>query len=424
MDWDQVAAIVAIVAIVLNLPTILGPIYRKIHAKIKPLFHRGYRCDVIRWDDLHDRKIALVPSLISISSTTSELGSLTADSATPFAARRQLSDLDLFLSRVWRATPHPITPRPSYLPPDKNFLCLDLDTLVVALLVDGTIQLGSKHDKYLPGQTSFSISYGTVRGRFYLVTPHPSTSASSTAVAPYITAHLTNFPHHDYIRPSLRGLTKTDLLLIAQGYPPFYRKTFTAKSGAAVRHPVKEMRDIHRGAWLVAIGFSVDPPLVVYNSRKMSAYAEACGRVLHTLTRLRGLYKEHAVFGEMLEVAVKGVTRMNGNGSGSGLPSVLEGSLLAGCEDSGEIGNRLSAGEIGLAMKLFGEFDEGPVREEDRERVERIMVEVVKAAVSGVYVWWQYVNNHSNPMPGWMYDERIRHCPVWLEDGGLEEQPF
>jgi len=163
---------------------------------------------------------------------------------------------------------------------------------------------------------------------------------------------------------------------------------------------------------------------VIYNSRKMNAYKEACGRVLHTLFRLHGIYENHSVFGNMLDAAVRGVTRMNGNGSGSGLPSVLEESILAGCEDSGEIGNRLSAAEIGLAMKLFGEFDEGPVREEDREKVERVLVEAVKAAVSGVYVWWQYVNNHGNPMPRWMYDEGIRHCPVWIEDGGVEEQPF
>ncbi|KAK3361653.1 hypothetical protein B0T24DRAFT_691576, partial [Lasiosphaeria ovina] len=411
-DWGKISAIMAIVALSVNiLPLILGPLLRKIFLKLQQLFYRGYRCDAIFWDDLHDRGLNHVPTLQTATSATSELGLI--------ATRPQIPNLVAFFDKVWRAKPQPVA-RPSYLAPDKNYLRVDADALVAALLVDGTYyglgSSGSGSDA-LPLGDSFSFQYGsTVKGQFQRFGAAPSTTAKNTVPDPYIIGRLTGFPQHDSIRRHARGITKNDLKAIAAGYPPFYRRTFTCNSGAPVAHPIRTMRDIHRGAWLVAIGFSRAylEPVGMYHGGQMGAYRGACGRVLHTLQRLQTAYHDHVGLSTTLDAAVRGVARMNANTSGT---------ALQGCEDNAGIGATLSAPDVAFAMDLFRDFGDGPLiinitTGRDRERADRVLEEAIRAAVSGVYIWWQYVNNASRPLPGWMRDETIRQCPIWIEEGG------
>ncbi|KAK0710036.1 hypothetical protein B0T26DRAFT_430871 [Lasiosphaeria miniovina] len=421
-DWGKLSAIIAIVTLSVNIfPLILVPLFRNIFLKLQQLVYRGYyRCEAIGWDGLHDRGLSHVPTLQAATSATSELDLV--------ATRPQIPNLVAFFDKVWRAKPQPVA-RPSYLAPDKNYLRVDADALVAALLVDGTYYglggSGSGSDA-LPLGDSFSFQYGsTVKGQFQRFGAAPSTTAENTVPDPYIIGRLTGFPQHEGIRRHARGITKNDLKAIAAGYPPFYRRTVMCNSGAPVAHPIRTVRDIHRGAWLVAIGFSRAylEPLGLYHGGQMGAYRGACGRVLHTLQRLQTAYHDHVGLSTTLDAAVRGVARMNANTSGSGLPTVTAGTALQGCEDNAGIGATLSAPDVAFAMDLFRDFGDGPLiiniaTGRDRERADRVLEEAIRAAVSGVYIWWQYVNNASRPLPGWMRDESIRQCPIWIEEGG------
>lgn len=54
--------------------------------------------------------------------------------------------------------------------------------------------------------------------------------------------------------PTICNLTMDDVDGILRGYPPFYRKILQTIGGQEVRHPIRDVADIHRGGWIAAIG--------------------------------------------------------------------------------------------------------------------------------------------------------------------------
>jgi hypothetical protein len=68
-----------------------------------------------------------------------------------------------------------------------------------------------------------------------------------------------------------------------------------------------------------------------------------------------------------------------------------------------------------FAMKFFSENQDVALSPSDRESLGPILEEVLRAAVYGVFTWWQYVNNEGRDIPGWLLDERVRTAPIWLE---------
>ncbi|KAF4632885.1 hypothetical protein G7Y89_g5225 [Cudoniella acicularis] len=211
-------------------------------------------------------------------------------------------------------------------------------------------------------------------------------------------------------------MTKEDLRAIGGGYPPFYRHLFITNSGSEVAHPIQSIRDIHRAGWILAIGFSTHPPLALYDPRQATAYSEACDRVLETLQRLQKAYAWEAIRKTVLDAAVKVVMRMNGYRSRSGADVVTRGTILLD-GDYRTIGRSLNVPQLVFALKFFNEYRDDELSAADRERFGPILEEVLRAAVYGVFTWWQYVNNSSHEIPGWLLDERVRITPIWLEDG-------
>ena len=176
------------------------------------------------------------------------------------------------------------------------------------------------------------------------------------------------------------------------------------------------MRDIHRAGWIVAIGFAFSTsPVRLYQKRQALAYSEACDRVLETLLRLQGGYISDVPRRSLLNVAVKVVTRMNGCRSGSGADSLTRGTVLLDGEHK-SIGRSLSAPQILFALKFFNEHRDSLLSDYERDSFEPILEEVLRAAVFGVFTWWQYVNNEGFGLPGWLLDDRVKLTPIWLED--------
>lgn len=190
-------------------------------------------------------------------------------------------------------------------------------------------------------------------------------------------------------------------------------------SGAEIGHPIQTLRDIHRAGWVLVIGFSTNPPLELYDSKRAPAYSEACDRVLETLKRLQREYASEVPHAVLIDVAVKVVSRMNGYRSGSGANAITRGTVLLN-GDYSTIGRRLSVPELLFAIDFFNDYRDVALSPYERERFEPILEEVLRAAVYGVFTWWQYVNNTGRHIPGWLLDERVNMSPIWLEDSNVE----
>lgn len=308
---------------------------------------------------------------------------------------------------MWQAKPTRVD-RPSYLEVNKDYLRIDADVLMAAIFLVVRVFGSDTQRAYFGVGSSFAFRYGTVSGRF---------RRCEIENDAYIVGQISGFPPHETVPLRFRGIRKDDLRAIANGYPPFYRQTFIAHSGVEIDHPVRTMGDIHRAGWVAAIGFASDLPVHVYNARYKPAYQEACDRVRQMLKRLQSEYGANAVYSPLLEVAVRAVRMMNQNSSGSGLPSIVHGTVFQHCDDGRDIGINLNAAQLRFALKLFNDYSEGSLSADERDRLEPILEEVLKAAVNGIYTWWQYLNNDSSPLPGWLLDERIRQTPIWAENG-------
>ena len=405
IDWNQVAAIVTICMI---LPYALPFIFKPLYQFLLGVFYRGSRCDAIAWNDLHGRAIRLASQLQESPSAGSERSLLGLRTRVAAESRDSaVASVAEFFQTVWRAKARRVA-RPAYLDVKKDYLRIDADVLMAAIFLDAHRIFGNQ-GTYIGPSSSFAFRYGSVVGRFR----HHETQHDS-----YLSGHILGFPQNANVPLRYRGITKDDLRLIARGYPPFYRKSFRSHSGVQVAHPIRTMRDTHRAGWIVAIGFSADLPATMYNSRCCQAYQDACERLLHTLRRIDADYATHETYSTLCGVATSAVAMMNKNSSGSGLPKIIKGTPFSRCDDGADIGDGLNAPYVDFAIGLFNNYAEGPLSQEDRDRLEEegILEEVLKAAVNGVYKWWQYLNNESSPLPGWMVDERIRQTPIWLDD--------
>jgi hypothetical protein len=173
------------------------------------------------------------------------------------------------------------------------------------------------------------------------------------------------------------------------------------------------MRDIHRAGWVLMIGFSTHPPLQLYDPRRAPAYSEACDRVLETLRRLQREYASENTHKALLDAAVKVVMRMNGYRSGSGADVITKGTVLLN-GDQKSICRSMSLPQLDFALKFFNDYRDDALSFSEREMFEPILEDVLRAAVYGVWTWWQYVNNSGRHIPGWLLDDRVRMVPIWL----------
>jgi hypothetical protein len=79
-------------------------------------------------------------------------------------------------------------------------------------------------------------------------------------------------------------LTKDEVDKILDGWPPFYRETFTSLEGHVLMSPLKTFDQVRRPAWIVAIGLGQVQPADVYIQRPgKSLFFYAMDRVLKVL---------------------------------------------------------------------------------------------------------------------------------------------
>jgi hypothetical protein len=297
--------------------------------------------------------------------------------------------------------------RPPYLNEKKKYLRTDCSTLLAFLL--SKAQDGKWTASGGGSSTSvsvFTFTAGPVSGRF-----HRNKHENETYIVGRL---LLDSPNETSwrVNPDNYGQPKEVLRLIAHGYPPWYRDRIKTHSGARISHPIKTLRGAQRGGWIVGIGLSVHEPLKMYNGKHSQDYRQACTQVYKRIEKaIQPAYSDSPGLAALCEVARREIWRMNSNESGSGL-SVGHWNLWMPYPAL----DTLDAARCRFAMRIFDEAREQPLEGDDKIEFEPIVAPVLRAAIEGVYAWWQYRNNSGGELPEWLLDDANRHSPIWIEN--------
>jgi hypothetical protein len=293
--------------------------------------------------------------------------------------------------------------RPPYLNEEKKYLRIDGNILLAFLLSNGRNGLCST----LGSDSSTSVltfTAGPVSGRF-----HRNKHENETYIVGRLlldSPNITSFK----VNPDNYGQPKEVFRLIANGYPPWYRERITTHSGACISHPIKTLRGAQRGGWIVGIGLSIHEPLRMYNGNCTQNYRQACTRVYKRIEEaIKPAYSDSPGLTVICEMASCEIGRMNNNESGSGL------SVDWKLWEPYPAMNTLTAAQCLFAMRIFDEAREQPLEGYDNVEFKGIVAPILRAAINGVYEWWQYRNNEGGKLPEWLLDDANRYAPIWIE---------
>ena len=422
-DWGKVAAIVAIVTIpVFASPLLLQPLFAYARRYIRRLLSRWLCCDALPFEIVEDDQAPFLqpPAPFrwfppTVSRTTSRF-SLAATSS------NNDTIISLF-NRAWAVHPRQVD-RPEYLPLGRRYLRMDADGLMAALMLLKFDAAPAWHNLAQDwpsapfdaqgyerfGDRPYVLQHGTVKGHFYRRMVAETDGA-------YLVGKLHGFPPTAGMPANADGPTKGELLAIARGYPPFYRRIFQSYSGVDVVHPIGERRDRCRGGWVVAIGFSSHKPTRLYNARFSEDYKNACERVSLVLRNvLCTTFGGDPTVRPAVEAAAGGVELMNRAQTGSVLSRATRQTVFGDAATS-EVGQDLNLAQIRRILDLFNDGSRSdPLSDVERHEFRDLLPEALKAALVGVYTWWQYRNNEGEHIPEWLLDVELERCPIWIEN--------
>lgn len=405
VDWQAVAVFLA-AATWLATTLLGGPMTLLREWVSRVLLNRSHQCQAICWAHLPMKLVSGGITRAATNTIVWENNNINDDHNLErvLATKAFLGVIDaLFATKPIKIE------RPRYLEEKKNYIRTDGDTLLAFLL--SASEFTNSGTSGSDGLTSvLTFRAGAVFGRFHRY----QTNGESYLVGRFLSESPTG--SNWKIKPDIYGLPKEVLRLIAYGYPPFYRDRITTQSGARVSHPIKTLRGVCRGGWIIAIGLSVHEPFMKYNGRYTSQYREACTRVLKTMEKaIQPSFSSSMQISAFCDIAIRAVRRMNSNESGSGLHGFLSGTdYQERCNENLGV-NSLSAEHCLFAMRLFDENREEPLTGADKSELEPILVPVLSAAIEGILKWWQYKNNEGDELPEWLLDDGYRHAPIWIE---------
>ena len=381
--WDLAAVLVALAALLFT--DTGGKVILSILRLRKWIWPDHARCELLSWNDIPDGRLHDCSGYCYHWSVHS---------------RRQdcwESTLSLIFNRAWVLRSHrpKFAKKPEQLAFGRRFLRTDVETVLAFILST----VGERK----------SSEWDTSRLRF------GGTAVSFEECHGVLVLHLRgNF------RTERVNLTKHEVQMMLQGYPPFYREVVTLKHGPYVPHPIRDERDIERGGWIIAAGFSDNTlPLALYTLPNQAEdsndsyiyrqnaipFRNAVKRVLAVLTDII-LVKFPE---DQVRDVIKAVDHMVVNGTGSGVPIFSRSSGVPG----GSF-HQLTGQQCALAMKIFNDFR--PLTMEQENQLRPVLSQVLNAAFRGSYDVIQYLKDTGRQLvlPKLLKD--YRHDPIYLRD--------
>ena len=411
INWELAAVIVAVASVPLVVsPVALAGLGRIIRSLFSWLKSDKTTCEALCWEDLFTGPLHACNGscCVPVAGTGRYLNSV--HNTPPSCYSGPFFNV---LHTAWPRSRKRRIPKPQHLPLDSDYLRTDGNTLLafVVITCPGYRSLMSSGGEGV-SQGTFSISSNHRRARFHRPQPRDD-------IEPYLVGHI-----HEMASPTrvvdlvAIGLTKNEVLSIANGFPPFYRRRIVTHSGAIIDHPVLELTDVRRAGWVIAAGLSTHEPVNVYNNDQAGHYKSACERVYSTIVNaMQPLFTVSTEEAALCHLAASVIQYMNDQGTGSGVSKFIQGSRLEGCDGGVEtLTQSWSAEECNFAIALFHHHKVMPLAQEEKRKLEPALLAVLAVAVNGVYSWWQYRNNIGSHIPDWLLVDSIRSGPIWLKD--------
>ncbi|PVI00095.1 hypothetical protein DM02DRAFT_614600 [Periconia macrospinosa] len=190
-------------------------------------------------------------------------------------------------------------------------------------------------------------------------------------------------------------VSKKEMDLLFQGYPPWYQDPLSLANRGQVPHPIQGSRDIFRGGWIVAVGLSRTLPISFefLGPKKAGEAPEYAFRALERIThRLKNLSQLFG--GRRIELATELVDDARSYVQESAAPSSLwmyfERSAFTGGFGSRwhqdtrrEFAQTLTNNDCILAMQIFNQYED--LSESQKLSLEPILTLVLRAMLVGVY---------------------------------------
>ena len=182
-------------------------------------------------------------------------------------------------------------------------------------------------------------------------------------------------------------VTKREMELILQGYPPWYQNPLRLPGGRAVPHPIRDQSDLSRGGWIVAVGASPTLPVPVdFMDRKENVVVivdQALDRVIHCLENLRDAFPEE----ERVSVARTLVAKVRSENSRFGCSRSRMVNLFKKANFNyhylSDITSGLTSQQINISMAVFNQYER--LTSEQKVELEPVLETALRVAMLGVY---------------------------------------
>ena len=204
---------------------------------------------------------------------------------------------------------------------------------------------------------------------------------------------------------------KDEMGKILDGYPPYYRKELHTLGGATISNFIPSPADVEGGGWVIAAGLGEVQPVMYYVNKQKEYFADSEGpeRLRASLKRvldvLRSDIAPHYPGDASLAAAIQGIEDTVTSGT--------EGNLPHGYNTSKAYTRRLTSNECDSIVNLFNRS--GPLDVNEKAIVDRHLLEITMAAMSGVATVTEYVRNRLCWLPSWVLEE-YQNVPVYLQD--------
>jgi hypothetical protein len=287
------------------------------------------------------------------------------------SARCWEKQLTTTFSRSWlrlmlRGRGLPKAPLPSILPPHKNYIRTDAQTIKAFILCShGSTEITEFDD------TAIAWGPDGHRDGTTKVLIRTLKSADSENI---IVAH---------IEGAMRiSLTKEDVNGINSGFPPWYRHSMTLlgpPAGRKVPSPIRTYSDVYRAGWLIGLAISSDLPLAATPRSKL--FSDRPVRRLLDIVKNK-IYPAFPC--ENVKMVIEAVAAMIENLSESGVFIYLKDDQGFHVYEWREI-KTFSESEATFAMDLFNTPPITPLAYDEITGLEPMLVKVLCAVYAGSY---------------------------------------
>jgi len=215
-------------------------------------------------------------------------------------------------------------------------------------------------------------------------------------------------------------VTKREMELILQGYPPWYQNPLRLPAGRAVHHPIRDQSDLSRGGWIVAVGLSPTLPVAAECMDKkegsVAIVDQALDRVIHCLENLEKAFPEQERVSVACRVAKKLRSRHGRFGFSRSSFIYLFKDVILRAGELPDLINDWTYQQINTVMAVFSQYE--PLTSEQTAELRPILETALRVALFGVYQVFKhlYVSGLRDDLPYIAPPHLERHDFVYVRE--------